>query len=383
MSHHDVTLCIIGTKALDFRTFRGDLIRMLVKQGVKVYALTCEYTQYDLDAITELGAIPMTYQMSRGGLNPFADLIALYKLHRQIKSLQPDVVLSFCAKPVVYGSLAAKWAKVPRVVGMLEGLGYAFTEQPEGLSAKAKIIRAIQIKLYQLALPKLDQLVLLNPDDQKDLIDAHHISVKALTILGGIGINLEKFPYSPAPTDPVRFIFIGRLLKEKGIFDYIAAMRLVKMRQPNAQFVILGGIDAQNKGGISQEVLDDLIQEGLFEYPGFVNNVSEWVRESSVFVLPSYREGVPCSTQEAMAIGRPVITTDVPGCRETVINDVNGFLVPKWNPEALAEKMLYFIEHPEKINEMGQASRKMAEEKFDAKKVNAKLCKLLGIEPIH
>lgn len=126
--------------------------------------------------------------------------------------------------------------------------------------------------------------------------------------------------------------------------------------------------------------LDELIQSNIIEYPGRVNNVSEWLANSHVFVLPSYyREGVPRSTQEAMAVGRAVITTDVPGCRETVIDGKNGFIVPKWNPQALAEKMVHFIENPEQIQAMGEESYKIAQEKFDARKVNERLLKILGV----
>ena len=136
-------------------------------------------------------------------------------------------------------------------------------------------------------------------------------------------------------------------------------------------------------GALKQEELDQLVAENLFEYPGYVTNVKDWIIDSSVFVLPSYREGVPRSTQEAMAIGRPVITTDVPGCRETVLEGVNGFLVPKWNAEALAEKMCYIIENPEQVNIMGLESYKIAQEKFDAEKVNSKLIEIMGLKDLN
>ncbi|MGL4675769.1 MAG: glycosyltransferase family 4 protein, partial [Wohlfahrtiimonas sp.] len=211
----------------------------------------------------------------------------------------------------------------------------------------------------------------------------YHIKTKKMDMLGGIGLDLNHYTYSQPIMNPINFLFIGRLLKEKGIFDFIQAARIVKSQYPNVKFTVLGSIDPHNQGALSQEQLNELLHEGLFEYPGYVSNIQDWIHQSSVFVLPSYREGVPRSTQEAMAIGRPVITTDAPGCRETVIDGVNGFLVPKWDPEALAEKMIYFIENPQEINQMGQESHKIALEQFDAAKVNQKLCKLLGIEIIE
>ena len=373
-------IILIGTTASMTIQFRQDLIKLLVSQNWQVYTFVCEYNDAQLDTLKSLGAIPVTYKMSRGGLNPLADIRAMFQLKKKISQIQPQIVFSCFAKPIVYGTLAAKMAKVPYVVGMLEGLGHAFTEQPEGQSLKTKLIKTVQILLYKVALPKLDQIIFLNPDDPKDLLETYHIKTKKKDILGGIGLDLNHYTYSLAIIDPINFLFIGRLLKEKGIFDFIQAARIVKSQYPNVKFTVLGSIDPHNQGALSQEQLDTLLNEKLFEYPGYVLNIQDWIHQSSVFVLPSYREGVPRSTQEAMAIGRPVITTDVPGCRETVIDGVNGFLVPKCNPEALAEKMVNFIEAPEKINQMGQESHKIAIEQFDADKVNHKLCKLLGIE---
>lgn len=372
-------IALIGTTGSSFYGFRADLIQKLVQDQHVVYAFTSEYSDTCLEKIKALGAIPITYKLSRGGLNPFADFASVMELVRQLKRIQPDVVFSYFAKPVIYGSLAAKWAKVPLIVGMLEGLGYTFTEQPTGQSNKTKLVRNIQVLLYRMALPCIDQMIFLNTDDKKDLLDRYHINVAQSHILGGIGLDLSKYPYTVAPIHPVRFIFIGRLLKEKGIFEYINALRLVKAKYPQAEFVVLGEIDHANMGALKQEVLDQLIAERLFEYPGYVNNIQDWITTSSVFVLPSYREGVPRSTQEAMAIGRPVITTDVPGCRETVVDGVNGFLVPKWDAQTLAEKMSYFIENPEKVNQMGLESYKMALQYYDVKKVNNKLFAIMGL----
>ncbi|MEA1230699.1 glycosyltransferase family 4 protein [Acinetobacter sp. IRS14] len=374
-------IVLIGTVASSFYGFRADLIRELYKKGHIVYAFTSEYTDTDLRKIKSLGAIPVTYDLNRGGLNPLADIKATYLLAKKIKEISPDLVFSYFTKPVIFGTLAAKWAKVTKIVGMLEGLGYTFTDQPEGLLPKTKLIRNLQIFLYRIAFPYLDQLIFLNPDDPVDLLEKYNLHVKAVNILGGIGLNLENYPYRPISKLPVNlnFLFIGRLLKEKGIHDFIAAIKLVKHKYPNTTFTVLGAVDKSNLGALSEDEVSNLKQVGIIEYPGHVNNIQEWIVKSDVFVLPSYREGVPRSTQEAMAIGRAVITTDVPGCRETVIDGVNGFIVPRWNPEKLAEKMIYFIEHPEKIQVMGEASHKIAIEKFDANKVNQKLMDILGL----
>lgn len=373
-------IVIIGTVASSFLGFRADLIQALCKKKYKVYAFTSEYTAEDLKKIESLGAIPITYELNRGGLNPLADIIATYQLSKKIQKIKPDLVFSYFSKPIIFGTIAAKLAKVPRVIGMLEGLGYTFTEQPEGLNKKTQLIKKIQVFLYKIALPQLDKLIFLNPDDPYDLLDQYSIKVKKVEVLGGIGLNLEHYKFSNNFTSNISFIFIARLLAEKGIYDYIKAAKIVKEKYPSVKFTVLGSIDKEALGSLKEEELQSLVQTDILEYPGHVNNVSEWIDRASVFVLPSYyREGVPRSTQEAMAIGRAIITTNVPGCRETVINGVNGFLVPKWNPEALAEKMIYFIEYPEQIEKMGYESYKIAQEKFDADKVNKRLINMLGL----
>lgn len=379
-------IILIGTTSSMMIQFRQDLIKILHEHGWSVYAFVCEYTSNDLEKLKALGAIPVTYSMSRGGLNPIADIRSLMELRKKIILIKPDIVFSFFTKPVIYGTWASKLAGVKSINGMIEGLGTPFTIGPNGQGFKINLIKQIQIMLYRLSFPFLDKILFLNPDDSKDLVQQYKIKTKenAVQLLGAIGLNLDYYHYIPWVEQPIRFIFVARLLAEKGIFDYINAAKIVKKHHPNAIFTVIGGLDKENPHALTEDQLSDLVQEGVIDYPGFVHNVPDYLAKSAAFVLPSYyREGVPRSTQEAMAIGRPIITTDVPGCRETVIDGINGFLVPKWQPEALAEKMMYFIEHPDKINEMGQASRKMAEEKFDAKKVNAKLCKLLGIESTH
>lgn len=375
-------IAIIGTTASSFYGFRLDLIKKLIELNYEVYAFTSEYTQNDLVKIEALGVIPKTYYLQRGGVNVILDAKTLINLTKQIKEINPDIVFSYFSKPVIYGTLAAKFAKTPKIVGMIEGLGYTFTEQPGGDKLKTKLIRRLQIELYRVVVPKLDKFILLNPDDPIDLLEKYSIPSDNVEILGGIGLNLQDYDYSPPPKTelPIHFIFVARLIKEKGINDFVTAAKKVKSIYPNTVFTVLGAIDKSNPGGLSEEDLQQLISSGIINYPGHVENVQDWVAKSHVFVLPSYyREGVPRSTQEAMAIGRPIITTDVPGCRETVINGVNGFLVDKWNPEALAVKMIYFIENPEQIEKMGLESYKIAKERFDSEKTNQKLIEILGL----
>lgn len=377
-----MNLFLIGTTASNLFLFRKDFILSCIKNGHKVFALVSEYDDYWLDKIKNLGADVITYKLSRSGLNPFNDIKSMLELKAYINLYKPDIVFSFFTKPVIYGSLAAKFAKTPNIIGMIEGLGSPFTEHPHGQSLKMKVVRFIQVSLYRIVFPFLDKIIFLNKDDPIDLIKKNKIFHKkdAIQVLGGIGLNLNEFPHTIWDnSNGINFIIIARLLAEKGIYEYLEAAKIVKSKYPNVIFKVVGGLDTKNPSGLSKEELENLISTGVIEYRGFSNNIAEEIKNSAVFVLPSYREGVPRSTQEAMAIGRPVITTDVPGCRETVVDGVNGFLIPKWDIRALADKMIYFIEHPEKINEMGKESYKIAQEKFDAEKVNIKLLKIMNI----
>jgi glycosyltransferase, family 1 len=358
--------------------FRKHLIKFLIAHNYIVYAMATDYTDKTKQKVIDLGAIPVDYSFARGGLNPFADLKNMKQLEKIFKDIHPDILLSSFSKPVIFGTLAAKKAKVPKIIAMLEGLGYTFTEHPNGQSLKTKIIKYIQIFLYKIALPKADTIIFLNPDDPKDLLEKYHIKTKKQEILGAIGLNLNDYKYSPPPTDPISFIFIARLLREKGIFEFLQAAEKIKTKYPHVIFNVIGSLDTENPGGLKKDDLNYYMKNNIINYPGFVNNVDEWISKSSVFVLPSYyREGVPRSTQEAMAIGRPIITTDVPGCRETVINKKNGFLIPKWDVEALIEAMEYFIKDPKEVIHMGEESYQIALKKFDGDRINEKLLSII------
>ncbi len=375
---------IIGTIAQSIYSFRGDLIKDIVQDGHQVYAFFSDCSNdAELEEIQKLGAIPVRYQLSRGGLNPFSDILATYKLFKKIRSIRPDLVFSYFVKPVVFGTLAAKLARVPVIIGMLEGLGNAFTEQPDGrVNKKVAVIKHLQILLYKCTLPLLNKLIFLNPDDPRDLIEKYGIRTKQVEVLGGIGVNLSEYRYSAIqePIGNVRFLFIARLLKEKGIREFISAAKIVKEKYPKTIFTVLGAVDTESLGGLTKDELNQYIHSGLVEYPGHVSNVQEWIAKSHVFVLPSYyREGVPRSTQEAMAIGRAVITTDVPGCRETVIDGLNGFLIAPHQASMLAERMMFFIENKDSIRRMGDNSYAIALEKFDVSKVNQRLMDILGL----
>ncbi|MCU7961482.1 MULTISPECIES: glycosyltransferase family 4 protein [unclassified Shewanella] len=359
--------------------FRKDLIKSLVNDGHTVYAFAVDYTQDTRTAIQELGAIPIDYDLERAGLNPIKDLATIYQLRKLFRHYQIDSVFSFFIKPSMYATLAAKFAGCKNKIAMIEGLGFIHTPSQTGLSFNRQLLQYVHGTLATLSYAFADKVLFLNPDDPQDLNKFAFINKNKIEVFGPIGLDLASYPYQvpQLDKDKIRFVFVARLLKEKGIFEYLAAAKKIKSEYPNAEFVVLGGLDEENPGGIKLHQLKEFINDGTIIYPGFVNDVHERIRSAHVFVLPSYREGVPRSTQEAMAIGRAVITTDVPGCRETVQNGYNGFLVPKWNVEPLVKAMRSFILQPDLIKSMGDASYQIAVDKFDEKKITPKLIKLI------
>lgn len=371
---------LIGTVSSSIFGFRKLLLQSLVKDGHEVFILTTDLTpDIQQRALDELNVHAEKYTLSRTGMNPVTDIRNAWGLYRRLKDLQPDCVFCYFSKPVIWGSLAALFAGIKQRYGMLEGLGYYFTNDPKGNNLKKKLVRAAQIGLFHLSLPALRGLVVLNPDDKYDLIEKYNIRQSNVMVLGGIGLDVNEYKYSEPDINQRRFIFVGRLLEEKGINEFLRASEMVKERHPNAEFVVLGQSDLGNPGSVNESYLNHLVNKGVIIYPGSVSNVADWLKDSSVFVLPSYREGVPRSTQEAMAIGRPVITTDVPGCRETIQDGENGFKVPPHNAQAVANAMERFITEPNLILTMGQRSRELAEENFDAHIVNQRLLNFLEL----
>lgn len=370
-------LVIISNQAFSLVNFRGYLIREFVAAGVEVYALAPDYDDRFRSDVRSLGAVPMDYSLSRTGMNPLRDGLDLLRLMCLLRRIGPDASLGYFIKPVIYGTIAAWLAGVPRRFALIEGLGYVFTESGSKESRRRVILRRAVSLLYRAALKRTERTFFLNDDDISEFVGRRIINQSKAVKLGGIGVDLDEWPPLPPNLEPLTFLLAARLLREKGIAEYAEAARRVKKLHPDVHFVLLGSLDP-NPGGFSRVEVERWVDEGLLQWPGHVD-VKPWLAQTSVYVLPSYREGVPRSTQEAMAMGRPVLTTDAPGCRETVEHGRNGFLVPVRDSAALAEAMLRFIEQPELIKRMGAESRCLAEEKFDVHKINAVMLQAMGI----
>jgi glycosyltransferase involved in cell wall biosynthesis len=367
---------IISNQAFSLVNFRGPLILDLVSMGVTVFALAPDYDDVMREKVKALGARPMNCHFSRTGMNPFRDGLDTLKLAALLLRLKPDVTLGYFIKPVIFGTLAAWLAGVPQRVALIEGLGYVFTASGDCEPFRRKVLRSLVSQLYRFALKRAHKVIFLNSDDISDFVGASLVQEFKVIKLGGIGVDLEDWSLTRPVTQTVTFLLAARLLREKGIVEFAEAARLVKAHHPEVRFVLLGGLDP-NPGGLGQIEVQAWVTEGLLEWPGHVA-VKPWLAQTSVYVLPSYyREGVPRSSQEAMAMGRAVITTEAPGCRETVVDGVNGFLVPVRDVAALAKAMLRFVETPALIETMGHESRRLAEDRFDVRKINACLITVL------
>jgi glycosyltransferase involved in cell wall biosynthesis len=370
-------LALVTSQAFSLSNFRGPLIKALVSHGVEVLAMAPDFDEETRKHVRSLGAIPVDCSFSRTGVNPFRDAFDTLKLAAQLRRLGPDAMLGYFIKPVIFGTLAGWLAGVHRRFAMIEGLGYVFTPVSGRNPIPRKVLRSLVSALYRFALARANKVIFLNSDDIAEFLGAGLVQEAKVIKLGGIGVDLAEWPLTKLVMKPVTFLLAARLLREKGIVEYAEAARLVKARHPEVRFVLLGGLDP-NPGGLSLPEVQAWVAEGLLEWPGHVA-VQPWLAQTSVYVLPSYREGVPRSTQEAMAMGRPVITTNAPGCRETVDEGVNGFLVPVRNVSGLVAAMLRFVENPALIDAMGLESRRLAETRFDASKSNQRLLEILGV----
>ncbi|KAA8732075.1 glycosyltransferase family 4 protein [Acinetobacter qingfengensis] len=364
--------------------FRGKLLEAIANQGYEVHVIAPDLADYSQDqqTLNNLGYHLHQVPMQRAGTNPLQDLKTLNALYHCIKTIQPDVVLAYTIKPVIYGMLAATLAKVRQRFALITGLGYAFSGVEEG--RKISTFQKIVYGLYRRALKHSHKVFFQNPDDQAlfqklKLLNAYTPTV----VVNGSGVSVKQFDVLPLPLNAQQqpkaaFLLIARLLIDKGIREYAQAAKIIKSRYPEVEFHLVGWID-DNPTAISQEELNQWIAEDRLKFWGKLNDVRPAIAESSVYVLPSYREGTPRTVLEAMAMGRAIITTDAPGCRETVKDGENGYLVPVKSVDALVDAMTKLIEAPQLISQMGQAARHLALSKYDVEQVNTHMLQEMGV----
>jgi glycosyltransferase involved in cell wall biosynthesis len=335
--------------------FRSGLIRGLRDAGYDPIVIAPDDAA-SLRRMNELAVEYIPLKIDRSGMNPIADLRLQREYRSILERLKPTAFLGFTIKPNIYGSLAASALGIPAIPNV-SGLGTAFI--------RAGPLQWLVTRLYRRAFRNLPLVFFQNPDDRHLFVERRIVQQERTALLAGSGINLERFAQSPFPAGSVTFLLIARLLRDKGVVEFVDAARQLRAEIPGARFQLLGPIDEGNRTAVPRSEVEQWVNHELVEYLGAVDDVRPYIRAASAIVLPSYREGLPRTLLEAGAMARPLIATDVPGCREVVEEGVNGFLCPARNPSALAAAMKKFADLPEKSKTaMGAASRRKVQERF-------------------
>lgn len=365
-------ILIVSPKNKTVFNFRGDLIKDMVAKGNEVY-VTGPNKDF-VDDIMALGVKEfLEVPLVKDNTSIIGDLAYFRKLCEVMKKIQPQLVFAYTIKPVIYGSLAARFCGVKKIYPMVTGLGRVYASE----SVKTKVVRIITKILYQMAFKGCAKVIFQNGDDVQEFVNGHYLPRSKCVIVNGSGVNMERFYRSDIPEKPV-FLMVSRIIKEKGVLDFARAARMVKKKVPEARFIILGGYD-NSIGALKKEDLQEYLDDGSIELPGEVKDPVSFYGQSSVFVLPSYyREGLPRTILEGMACGRPIITADWTGCREPIEDGVNGYLVPVKKPKELAKKMYRLAVDRDKVLEMSDAAYKTCQEKYEVGIVNRQMREIMG-----
>lgn len=364
---------VIGALPSSLINFRKELLEALVSHNYQVMAMASGATEKDINDLNGISVKYQDYTVSRNGLNPISDLRTLKELVFNFQKHSPQIVLAYTIKPIIWGGIAARISNVTNFNAMITGLGYAF----ENGGVKKKVLTFLVKMLYKSALKNAKSVIFQNPDNMNLFIEQGIVSKEKCHLVNGSGVNLERFTPQPLPNEP-RFLLIARLLRAKGIYEYVEAAKIVGQKYPNIKFDLLGPVDS-SPDGISLAQVESWVEEGIINYLGSTSDVRPYIAKCSTYVLPSYHEGLPRSVIEAMACGRAILTTDVPGCRETVVQGLNGWIIEKGNAKELAEKFEWFIHHPQQNLEMGKASLKLCQDKYDVNAVNKNMIAILNV----
>lgn len=366
-------ILMIASDSRSLLNFRRELLERFLDFNLSVVVSSPidENTGILIETLEKLNIKFIPVKLKNNGKNIFFDFISIINIFNIIKSNKIDCVFSYHMKPVIYGSIVARVLGLKQIYAMVTGLGYVFTETKE-----ISITRNLLKRLLSLSLSYNKKVFFQNKDDFYFICKNEKLKNKSL-IINGSGVDVDFFKFTDAP-QTLSFLFVGRLLVHKGIYEYVEAARILKKKYPHLSFKVAGGFHP-NPSSIAESDLKSWIQEGVIDYLGESHDMLPIFQNASVCVLPSYREGCPRALLEAMAVGRAIITTDAPGCRDTVLENENGCLVPVKNVNQLSEAMEKFIHNPSLAKQMGLKSRRLAEDKFNVHKVNKVILENMGL----
>ena len=366
-------IAIITHKTSNLVNSRGELIKSLVKKGHTVVAICNEDTKKE--KIQELGAKYRCATFNRTSTSFFHNIKYLKTLEKILKEENVDVSLMYTIKPIIFGSIAAKKNKVKKIYSLITGMGYNYSID----TIRVKFIRIFCNLGYKIALKNNTKVIFQNKEDMQELIKKRYIKKEQAELLNGTGVDMNIFRREENHLNgKFTFLTVSRMLNVKGLIEFCKAGEIIKSKYPNTRFIHLGEEDNSYRG-VKQDFIKKYKEEGIVEFKGRIKNVKEYIQECNVVVLPSYlREGIPRTLQEALAVGRPIITTNTRGCKETVIEEENGYLIPPKDVNELViamEKMLQKSE--DEIKAMSQKSYELALEKFDINIINDKMVKII------
>lgn len=367
-------IAVLCCDAPTLLTLRLDLLRDFLQAGLDTTVLAPADAKTERALLAEgLSFIPIPF--ARNGTNPIADIKAAHTVRKLLKELQPDLLFCFHAKAVVYGLPAAKAAQVPARFAMINGLGSVLMHPTD---LRGKLLRRLLLLQYRFALRHAKNVFFQNPDNAALFLEHGILPSDKVQILNGSGVNLDKFLPTALPKEK-QFLFVGRFLSDKGLPEFLEAARRLKQEKLPVSFAMAGYYDS-NPNALQPGDIAPYMQDGSVQFLGFLHDIRPALRDCYAFVLPSYHEGTPRSALEAMATGRAIVTTDAPGCRETVRNVIaeqsgcrqceNGFLLPVGDVDALAFAMRTLAADTNLAERMGRCSREYAQERFDVRDVN-------------
>lgn len=338
---------------------RLHLVDSAIKAGFEVGLLTRINDHYNILKARNINIFE--WKLKRRSLNPFPEILAITSLYKTLWLFRPDIIHAVALKPVIYTGLARIFFLKTGFIAALGGLGYLFNSK----SFQANILRPITKIFLKLALLRQKtRIILQNKDNIKTIINMNLIDMKNIRLIKGAGVEIEKFIPTPIPKGIPIIILPGRLLSDKGVFEFVKVAEKIKYNDINARFVLVGNIDLQNPASISQEYIDKWVADGIIEHWKRCDDMNKIYNKTSIVCLPSYNEGLPKVLIEAGSCSRPIVTFDVPGCREVVRNNVNGFLVEFGNEKALEKALLNLIENKQLCKNMGEKGRKIVEAEF-------------------
>ncbi|MFT4625274.1 MAG: glycosyltransferase involved in cell wall biosynthesis [Myxococcota bacterium] len=368
-------IVVVGGKARSIVRHRGPLVRALTAAGHTVVTTAPDHELQMVERIPELGATFESIPLRRHGTNPLADanairaLVALYRKH------QPDLVFTYTVKPVIYGSIAAAIAGFP-CVSLVTGLGQAFVIE----TPRERLVNAVVVQLYRAALRTNRQVIFQNGDDAQLFLELGILrDLHNVTVVNGSGVDMDHYARAPVTSTPLRFIWLGRLLKDKGLIEMVEAFRPIRAAHPDVELRVLGLFDEQHPQALSRATVEGWHDEGVITFLGGTDDVRPYIADASVVCLPSYREGTPRSVLEAMSMGRAVVTTEVPGCRQTVRHGHNGFLVKVKDVPSLRLALQRFVDDRSLVTSMGDAAYRVVQERYDVRKVNRTMFDAMGL----